>query len=347
MPPLNSSSRHRSLHRCAASSAFVVAPPRPSLSCRCSLPCCAAGFSFVIAPPPVLHLSLRRHCLPCRAAATFVIALPLASSSRHRSIFFFKPPPTSIAPKSIQSHSPYVPIRYRILLSSLLSTAKALLSRHHCLPHPAADFILKSPLSTLSHHLSLHHHTVGSAFLLALTPLSSSRCFLHCAAAPFIVVPSLPSSLCRQFCLCHRAAAAFFVKPPFPSLSRCQFCLRHRANASSAFVVAPPLTSLSHCCCFCHRAAARFIVAPPLYFFFLNLLPPRLPPNRSNRTPLTSPSGIAFSSLRCCQQPKPSYRATAAFLTPPLTSSSSRHSLNCRTTFPFIVAPPVLPSSMR
>jgi hypothetical protein len=60
-----------------------------------------------------------------------------------------------------------------------------------------------------------------------------------------------------------------------------------------------------------------------------------------------SPSGIAFSSLRCCHQPKPTYRATAAFLTPPLTSSSSRHSLNCRTTFPFIVAPPVLPSSLR
>ena len=79
---------HRSLHRCAASSAFVVAPPRPSLSRRRSLPCRAAGFAFVIAPPPVLHLSLRRRCLPCRAAAAFVIAMPPASSSRRRSIFF-------------------------------------------------------------------------------------------------------------------------------------------------------------------------------------------------------------------------------------------------------------------
>jgi hypothetical protein len=103
---------------------------------------------------------------------------------------------------------------------------------------------------------------------------------------------------------------------------------------------------LSRRCCFCHRAATRFIVAPPLYFFF-SLLPPRLPQNRSNRTPLTSPSGIAFSSLRCCHQPKPSYCATAAFLTPPLTSSASRHSLHCHTTFPFIVALPVLPSSSR
>jgi hypothetical protein len=32
-------------------------------------------------------LSLRRRCLPCRAAAAVVIALPLASSLRRRSIF--------------------------------------------------------------------------------------------------------------------------------------------------------------------------------------------------------------------------------------------------------------------
>ncbi len=152
--------RHRSLHRCATSSAFVVAPPRLSLSRRRSLPCRAAGFAFVIAPPPVLNLSLRRCCLPCCAAAALVIALPLASSLRYRSII-----PTSITP------------------------------------------------------------------------------------------------------------------------------------------------------------------------------------NRFNCTPLTSLSGIAFSTLCCCHQPKTSYCATAAFLAPPLTSSSSRHSLYCRTTFPSIVAPPVLLSS--
>jgi len=54
---------------------------------------------------------------------------------------------------------------------------------------------------------------------------------------------------------------------------------------------------------------------------------------------------ILLSSL--LSPAKASYRATAAFLTPPLTSSSSRHALNCHTTFPFIVAPPVLPSSSR
>ena len=155
------------------------------------------------------------------------------------------------------------PVRYRILLSSLLSPAKALLSRHCCLPHPAADFILEPPLSKLSHHLSLHRRAAGSAFLLALTLPSSSRCFCHCAAARFIVVPPLPSSLRRQFCLCRRAATAFFVTPPFPSLSRRQFCLRHRAAA--AFVIAPPPVlhmSLRRHCLPC-RAAAVFVVAPP------------------------------------------------------------------------------------
>ena len=184
----------------------------------------------------------------------------------------------------------------------MLSPAKALLSRHRCLPHPTADIILKSPLSTLSHHLSLHCRAAGSAILLALTLPPLSRCFHHCAAAPFIFVPSLPSSLCRQFCLCHhaaashcfchcaaaqfivtpplpsslcrqfclcrRATAAFFVMPLFPSLLRRRFFLRHRAATSSAFVVAPPLPSLSCRCYFRHCAAARFIVAPPLYFFF-------------------------------------------------------------------------------
>jgi hypothetical protein len=224
----------------------------------------------------------------------------------------------------------------------------------------------------LSHHLSLHHHTVGSAFLLALTPLSSSRCFCHCAAAPFIVLPSLPSSLCRQFCLCYRAAAAFFVKPPFHSLSRCQFCLRHRANASSAFVVAPPLPSLSHCCCFCHRAAARFIVAPPLYFFFLtsshldcpqinpialpihplqvshsplfvavtSQSPPIAPPLPSSPAAdfiLKSPLSTFFHHLSLHH-----HAAGSAFLlalTPPSSSRCFRHCAQ------FIVAPP-LPSSL-
>ena len=130
------------------------------------------------------------------------------------------------------------PVRYPILLSSLLSPAKALLSRHCCLPHPVADFILKPPLSKLSQHLSLHHRVAGSDFLLALTLPSSSRCFRHCAATRFIVAPPLPSSLRRQFCLCRCAATAFFVTPPFPSLSRRQFCLRHRSAA--AFVIAPP-----------------------------------------------------------------------------------------------------------
>jgi hypothetical protein len=137
--------------------------------------------------------------------------------------------------------------------------------RHRCLPHPTADFILKTPLSKLSHHLSLHRRTAGSAFLLALAAfivalLSSLRRRLihHRANAPFIIAsPVLP--LCR-------AATAFFVTPPFPSLSRHRFCLCHRAAASSAFVVAPPLPSLSRRCCCRHCAAARFIVAPPLYF---------------------------------------------------------------------------------
>ena len=155
----------------------------------------------------------------------------------------------------------------------LLSPAKALISRHRCLPHPTADFILKSPLSKLSHHLSLHRRTAGSAFLLALaafivTLLSSLRRRLihHRATAPFIIAsPVLP--LCR-------AATAFFVTPPFPSLLRRRFCLRHCAAASSAFVVAPPLPSLSRRCCCRHRAAARFIVAPPLYFLTSSHLAP-------------------------------------------------------------------------
>jgi hypothetical protein len=151
-----------------------------------------------------------------------------------------------------------------IALPLLLSPAKDLLSRHRCLPHPAADFILKPPLSKLSHHLSLHRRATSSAFLLALTLPSSSPCFRHCAAARFIDTPPLPSLLRRQFCLCRRAAAAFFVTPPFPSLSRRQFCLRHRAAA--AFVIAPPPVlhlSSRHRCHPC-RAAAAFVIALPL-----------------------------------------------------------------------------------
>ncbi len=160
-----------------------------------------------------------------------------------------------------------MPVRYCILLSLLLSPAKALLLRHRCLPHPAADFILKLPLSKLSHHLSLHRRATGSAFLLALTLPSLSRCFCHCAAARFIVAPPLPSSLRHQFCLCHHAVIPFLVAPPvLPLPSRCR-CLCHCAAASFAFVVAPPLPSLSRQCCFRHRATARFIVAPPLLSF--------------------------------------------------------------------------------
>ena len=119
-----------------------------------------------------------------------------------------------IAPKSIQSHSPYVPVRYRILLSSLLSPAKALLLRHCCLPHPAADFIRKSPFSTLSHHLPLHCRAAGSAFLLALTLPSLSRCFRHCGRhhpchrrripLPVAPLPSLSSSSSSRHRCCRR-----------------------------------------------------------------------------------------------------------------------------------------------
>jgi hypothetical protein len=216
------------------------------LSRRRSIPCLAAGFAFVITPPPVLNfvtppfpsLLRRWFCLRHRAPASsaYVVAPPLPSLScrccfLHRAVARFIVTP----PLYFFLTSSHVPVRYRILLSLLLSPAKALLSCHHCLPHPAADFILKSPLSTLSHHLSLHHHAASSAFLLALTLLSSSHCFRHCATAPFIVAPSLPSSLRRQFCLCRRATAAFFVMPPFHSLLCCQFCL----------CVAPPVLNTS------------------------------------------------------------------------------------------------------
>jgi len=155
---------------------------------------CHAAIPFLVAPP-VLPLSSRRRqfCMCCCAAAAFLVAPLLLSSSRCRSLhrraaalyiyIYILTPPTSIAPKPIQSHSPYVPVRYRILLSLLLSPAKDLLSRHTCLPHSAADFILKLPFSILSHHLSLHRCTAGSIFLRALTLLSLLRCFRHCAAA--------------------------------------------------------------------------------------------------------------------------------------------------------------------
>jgi hypothetical protein len=135
-----------------------------------------------------------------------------------------------------------------IALPLLLSRAKDLLSRHRCLPHPTTDFILKPPLSTLSHHLSLHRRAAGSAFLLALT-LPSSCSIHHHATAPFIVAPPV---------------LPFFVTPPLPSLSRRQFCLRHRATA--AFVIASPpglhLSSRRRCLSF--RAAAVFVIALPL-----------------------------------------------------------------------------------
>ena len=154
-----------------------------------------------------------------------------------------------------------------------------------------------------------------------------SRRHHHCRLSCSFVARRHRRRRCVQSC--HSAASFAFVIAPLPVL---HLLLRRRClpcRAAAAFVIALPLASSSHRCS------------------IFDLLPPRSPQNRSNRTPLTSPSGITFSSLRCCHQPKPSYCATAAFLTLPLTSSSSHHSLNCRTTFPFIVAPPVLPSSLR
>jgi hypothetical protein len=155
------------------------------------------------------------------------------------------------------------PVRYCILLSSLLSPAKALLSCHCCLPHPAADFILKPLLSKLSHHLSLHRCAAGSAFLLALTLPSLSRCFCHCAAAAFVIVLPLPSSSRRCSLHCCTAGSAFVFAPSLSSLSRHRFCLRHRAAA--AFIVAPLVLPLSSCRWFClrHRATAAFVIVPP------------------------------------------------------------------------------------
>ena len=134
------------------------------------------------------------------------------------------------------------PLRYRILLSLLLLPPKALLLRCLCLPHAAADFIVKLPLSKLSHHRSFHRLAAGSAFLVALPLPSSWHCFRHCAAARFIVAPPLPSSLRCRFCLCHRAAAVFVIAPP-PVLH---------------------LSSHHRWFCICRCAAAAFLVAPLL-----------------------------------------------------------------------------------
>jgi hypothetical protein len=86
--------------------------------------------------------------------------------------------------------------------------------------------------------------------------LSRRRCLCRRVAAPFLVVPPLPSfraagsafvnalplpSSSRRHSLRRRATvSAFVVASPLPSLTRRRFCLRRQA-AGSSFVVAPPL----------------------------------------------------------------------------------------------------------
>jgi hypothetical protein len=70
------------------------------------------------------------------------------------------------------------------------------------------------------------------------------RC-LHChAAANFIDVPPLPSSLHRRFCLLRRAAVAFIIAP--------------------LLIVAPPLPSSSRRRSLPRCAAAPFLIVPPV-----------------------------------------------------------------------------------
>ncbi len=86
-PPLPSLSRHRFCLCRRAASAFLVAPPLPSSSPRrFCLRRRAACSAFIVASLVLPSLSRHRclpckHCLPCCAAAAFIVAPPLPSSS--------------------------------------------------------------------------------------------------------------------------------------------------------------------------------------------------------------------------------------------------------------------------
>jgi len=72
-----------SLHRHVAGSAFVIAPPLPSLLRRRSLHCHTTA-AFIIAAADccmVLPSSSRRRCLPCRAAAAAFLVAPVCCPS--------------------------------------------------------------------------------------------------------------------------------------------------------------------------------------------------------------------------------------------------------------------------
>jgi hypothetical protein len=116
----------------------------------------------------------RRRCLPCRAAAAFVVALPLASSTCRCS-------PHCRAAGSAFVVAPPLP-------SS---------SCRRSLPCCAAGsaFIIALPLPSSSRR---------RRFCL---------CRCAAAGSAFFVAPPLPSSS-RRRCLPRRAAAAFFVAPP-------------------------------------------------------------------------------------------------------------------------------------
>ena len=183
---------------------------------------------IVIAPPPVLHLLSHRRCLPCRAAAAFVIALPLASLSHRRCLPCFL---------------------LALTLPSLL----------RCFRHCAAARFIVAPLlpSLLRRQFCLCRCAVVP-FLVPppVLPLSS-RCHCLChrtaASSAFVVAPPLPSLL-RHCCFHHRAAACFIVAPPLPSL--------FPPSADAAFIVALLLPLRRHSI---HRpATAPFIIALPV-----------------------------------------------------------------------------------
>jgi hypothetical protein len=147
VPPIEG----RSLHRRAAGSAFVVAPPLPSLSRKRCLPCGAVA-PFIVAPPlpsssPTLIVAW--FCLRCRAAAAFLVAPPLPSSLRpcfclHRPAFCCPAAPCRCRDASPCGPLPSCAVRCRCRVAR--PSRRAALS---CRPSPSSCPVVVPPVALL------------------------------------------------------------------------------------------------------------------------------------------------------------------------------------------------------
>jgi len=165
---LSSSCRHslRALCCRATVSAFVVAPPLPSLSRQRCLHRRSAISAFIVGPP-VLPSSSRCRSLHRRAAVSaFIVAPPLPLLWRHQSLHRRATAAFIIAAADISM----------VLPSSL---------HRRCLPcRAAAPLIVAPPLPSSSRHFDHYHiaHNIMSTIILLFNIGRNSLCLPYSTA---------------------------------------------------------------------------------------------------------------------------------------------------------------------